>query len=111
MMTSELVSNVVRHVGNEVTITCRHRPIVRIEVHNHGAATEAFQDLLHNSPRPPDSSPTGRGLGVVRSLSSRIGVDDEGSGGKVVWFEWEPPAADLRRNDVSDTDDERATDP
>ena len=92
LMTSELVTNVVGHVGSAVTITVRDGPVVRIEVHNHEAATEAFRDLLHNSPRPAHTSPTGRGLGLVRSLASRFGLDDDSGGGKVVWFEWEHPA-------------------
>jgi anti-sigma regulatory factor (Ser/Thr protein kinase) len=92
LMTSELVSNVVGHVGSAVTITVRDGPVVRIEVHNHEAATEAFRDLLYNSPRPANTSPTGRGLLLVRSLASRVGLDDDAGGGKVVWFEWEHPA-------------------
>ncbi len=94
LMTSELVSNVVGHVGSEATITVRDGPVVRIEVHNHEAATEAFRDLLHHSPRPANTSSTGRGLGFVRSLASRVGLDDDAEGGKVVWFEWEHPADD-----------------
>ena len=95
LMTSELVSNVVGHVGSEVTITVRDGPIVRVEIHNHEAATEAFRDLLHHSPKPASTSPTGRGLGVVRQFASRLGLDDDhASGGKVVWFEWEHPADD-----------------
>jgi hypothetical protein len=94
LMTSELVSNVVGHVGSTVTVTVRDGPVVRIEVHNHEAATEAFRDLLQHSPRPANTSPTGRGLGLVRSLASRVGLDDDASGGKVVWFEWEHPAAE-----------------
>ncbi len=94
LMTSELVSNVIGHVGSEVAITVREGPIVRIEVHNHEAATEAFRDLVHHSPRPPDASPSGRGLGLVRSLASRVGLDDDVAGGKVVWFEWERPVRD-----------------
>jgi hypothetical protein len=95
LMTSELVSNVVGHVGSAVTITVRDGPLVRIEVHNHQAATEAFRDLLHESPRPAATALTGRGLGLVRTLASRIGLDDDVGEGKVVWFEWEqPPDAD-----------------
>jgi len=92
LMTSELVSNVVGHVGSAVTVTVRNGPVVRIEVHNHEAATEAFRDLLHHSPRPANTSPSGRGLGLVRSLASRVGLDDDAGGGKVVWFEWDHPA-------------------
>ena len=91
LMTSELVSNVVGHVDSAVTVTVRDKPVVRIEVHNHEAATEAFRDLLHLGSMPADTSPAGRGLGIVRALASRIGLDDDARGGKVVWFEWEPP--------------------
>lgn len=92
LMTSELVTNVVGHVGSAVTITVRAGPVVRIEIHNHQAATEAFRDLLHDGPRPANTSPHGRGLGLVRALASRVGLDDDARGGKVVWFEWEHPA-------------------
>ena len=46
LMTSELVSNVVGHVGSAVTITVGDGPVVRIEVHNHEAATEAFRGAI-----------------------------------------------------------------
>ena len=94
LMTSELVANVVGHVGSVITISVRNGPVVRIEVHNHQAATQAFRDLLDHSPRPANTSPTGRGLGIVRSLASRVGLDDDPGRGKVVWFEWEPPTGD-----------------
>jgi hypothetical protein len=91
LMTSELVANVVGHVGSVVTITVRNGPVVRVEVHNHEAATQAYRDLLDHSPRPASGSPTGHGLGIVRSLASRVGLDDDPGRGKVVWFEWEHP--------------------
>ncbi|HSM67670.1 MAG TPA: ATP-binding protein [Ilumatobacteraceae bacterium] len=94
LMTSELVANVVGHVGSAVTVTVRNGPFVRVEVHNHQAATDAFRDIVHHSPRPADTSSTGRGLGIVRSLASRVGLDDDSGRGKVVWFEWEHPAAE-----------------
>ena len=94
LMTSELVANVVGHVGSVVTITVRNGPVVRVEVHNHQAATQAFRDLLDRSARPADTSPTGRGLGIVRSLASRFGLADDPGRGKVVWFEWEHPTCD-----------------
>ena len=89
LMTSELVANVVGHVGSVVTITVHNGPVVRVEVHNHEAATQAFRDLLDHDPRPSETSPTGRGLGIVRALASRVGLDDDPGRGKVVWFEWE----------------------
>ena len=92
LITSELVTNVVGHVGSAVTITVGAGPFVRVEVHNHAAATDAFRDLLHHSPRPANTSPRGRGLGLVRALASRVGLDNDTRGGKVVWFEWDHPA-------------------
>ena len=106
LMTSELVSNVVGHVGSAVTITVRDGPVVRIEVHNGEAATEAFRDLLHYSPLPAKTSPTGRGLALVRSLASRVGLDDDAGGGKVVWFEWEHPAYKGQGDAVLEADGE-----
>jgi anti-sigma regulatory factor (Ser/Thr protein kinase) len=107
LMTSELVSNVVGHVGSAVTVTVRNGPVVRIEVHNHEAATDAFRDLLHHSPSPANTSPTGRGLGLVRSLASRVGLDDDAArGGKVVWFEWEHPASEGQGDAVLEADGE-----
>lgn len=111
LMTSELVSNVVGHVGSAVTITVRDGPLVRIEVHNHEAATEAFRDLLHHSTRPADTSPCGRGLGLVRSLASRVGLDDDAGGGKVVWFEWEHPAYEGQGDAVLETDGDQVAIP
>jgi anti-sigma regulatory factor (Ser/Thr protein kinase) len=93
LMTSELVANVVGHVGSKVTVTVRNGPFVRVEVHNHQAATDAFRDIVHHSARPANTSLTGRGLGIVRSFASRVGLDDDSDRGKVVWFEWEHPAA------------------
>ena len=94
LMTSELVANVVVRVGSAITITVRNGPVLRVEIHNHQAATEAFRDVLHHSPRPAVTSPTGRGLSIMRSLASRIGLDDDTGTGKIVWFEWEHPASD-----------------
>jgi anti-sigma regulatory factor (Ser/Thr protein kinase) len=112
LMTSELVTNVVGHVGSAVTVTVRNGPVVRIEVHNHEAATEAFRDLLYNSPRPAITSPSGRGLGLVRSLASRVGLDDDATrGGKVVWFEWEHPASEGQGDAVLEADGEPVDNP
>jgi hypothetical protein len=107
LMTSELVTNVVGHVGSALTITVREGPGVRIEVHNHQAATEAFRDLLHDSPMPASTAPDGRGLSLVRSLASRVGLDDDAvRGGKVVWFEWEHPAHEGQGDAVLEADGE-----
>ena len=111
LMTSELVTNVVGHVGSEVTITVGDGPVVRVEVHNHAAATDAFRDLLHHSPKPANTSPTGRGLGLVRALASRVGLDDDTRGGKVVWFEWEHPAEEGQGDAALEADGETIATP
>jgi anti-sigma regulatory factor (Ser/Thr protein kinase) len=88
LMTSELVANVVRHAETEVAVSVRRGPPVRVEVHDGVAATDAFRELIGAGAAMPDpSSPGGRGLALVRQLSSRIGLDDDPGGGKVVWFE------------------------
>lgn len=106
LMTSELVANVVGHAGSVVTVTVHNEPVVRIEVHNHQAATQAFRDLLDHSARPADTSPTGRGLGIVRALASRVGLDDDPGRGKVVWFEWEHPTGGDKGEAIVEADGE-----
>jgi anti-sigma regulatory factor (Ser/Thr protein kinase) len=87
-MTSELVANVVRHTESQVTVTVRPGPPVRVEVHDGIAATDTFRRLVSTAGRMPEaSSPGGRGLALVRELASKIGLDDDPDGGKVVWFE------------------------
>jgi len=88
LMTSELVANVVLHVQTAVNLTVWPGPPVRVEVHNGEAATEAFRDLVRDSAMPEPSSSSGRGLGLVRRLATRVGLDDDPDGGKVVWFEY-----------------------
>lgn len=87
VMVSELVTNVVRHTGSEVTLTVRVGPPVRIEVHDGEAATEAFREIIQTAPSPQLTVDTGRGLSIVHALAERIGLDDDPDGGKVVWFE------------------------
>jgi anti-sigma regulatory factor (Ser/Thr protein kinase) len=90
LMTSELVANVISHAHTDVTVTVHSGPPVRVEVHDGLAATETFRDLLtapHAMPAP--SQEAGRGVAIVRALASRVGLDDDANGGKVVWFEIE----------------------
>lgn len=90
LLTSELVSNVVRHARTELTIVVTLVPYVRVEVHDGAAATDAFREILANPPVAiPAHSPGGRGLGLVRAMASRFGLSDEPGewNGKIVWFE------------------------
>ncbi len=88
LMTSELVSNVVLHTKSDFTVRIEPGPPFRVEVHDGLAATDAFRDLVAARPAPvPVSAVGGRGIGLVHSLATRIGLDDDPGGGKVVWFE------------------------
>jgi anti-sigma regulatory factor (Ser/Thr protein kinase) len=94
LLTSELVTNVVRHARTHLTLAVRTEPVVRVEVHDGVAATRAFRAILAEPPTSvPATSPGGRGLGLVSALATRFGLDDNPGEwhGKVVWFELDPP--------------------
>jgi anti-sigma regulatory factor (Ser/Thr protein kinase) len=80
LLTDELVSNVVRHVGQPMTLRATSHPDwIRVEV------TDA-------SPDPPvphrvgPEAERGRGLQLVDGLADRWGVEPA-TPGKTVWFE------------------------
>jgi anti-sigma regulatory factor (Ser/Thr protein kinase) len=88
LMTSELVTNGALHANTAVTVTVREGPPVRVEVHDGAAATDAFREIVTaGRPIPNASAVRGRGLHLVRALATRVGLDDDPDGGKVVWFE------------------------
>ena len=90
LLTSELVTNVVRHARTEIGLVVRFDPSVRIEVHDGVAATEAFRELFERSRiSVPADALGGRGLPLLRALAGRYGLDDEPGTreGKIVWFE------------------------
>ena len=95
LMTSELVANVIEHAHGLMRLTVRVGPPLRIEVHNHQAATDAFRELVGHPVMPDPTAPSGRGLALVRILSTRMGLDDDPSGGKVVWFEYDSTTPDV----------------
>jgi anti-sigma regulatory factor (Ser/Thr protein kinase) len=80
LLTDELVSNVVRHVGQPMTLraVC-HPDSIRVEV-------------TDPSPDPPvaqhvgPEAESGRGLQLVEGMADRWGVEPAGPG-KTVWFE------------------------
>jgi anti-sigma regulatory factor (Ser/Thr protein kinase) len=101
LLTSELVANVVRHAGTDLTVAIDFDEVVRIEVHDGAAATEAFREMLGSAPTSvPAGVPGGRGLGLVRMMASRFGLADEPGilNGKIVWFELD--LADLAARDT-----------
>lgn len=89
LLTSELVTNAVRHAGLddqdkiEVTVSVDSR-ILRITVRDRGAGFDPEAVVR----QPSDEG--GWGLDLLRRLSSRWSVD-RGSAGTVVWFEIDIP--------------------
>lgn len=78
LMTSELVTNSVRHAHTGFELTIHSQEEIRVEVRDTGAGTPT---LL--SPTPHD--PSGRGLRIVEAMSNTWGITPT-SDGKTVWF-------------------------
>jgi anti-sigma regulatory factor (Ser/Thr protein kinase) len=79
LLLSELVTNVVHHVGSPMVVRCRRLPgTVRIEV----------ADASVDPPRVIEApgSRSGYGLRIVESLADDWGFESL-DGGKAVWFE------------------------
>lgn len=81
LMTSELVTNAVRHGMGAVTlgVDCRAQT-VRVEVGDDDTGRPVVADA-------DPGRESGRGMRIVDTLASSWGVDDAESGGKTVWFE------------------------
>src|SRR5262245_7855377 len=79
LLTSELVSNVVRHVGSTIVLRAIHDDeMIRVEVDDTSDALPVIEQ-----PRPLDLG--GRGMVLVDALANRWGADRH-PGGKTVWF-------------------------
>jgi anti-sigma regulatory factor (Ser/Thr protein kinase) len=80
LLTSEVVTNAVLHVGGTIAlrVTCRP-PGVRVEVADTSGQLPVAGD-------PPQASTGGRGLQLVEALASDWGTCRDGPG-KIVWFE------------------------
>jgi hypothetical protein len=85
LLVSELVSNVIDHVGGEATLTVEltySGDWLRIAVVDGSAIRPVVQELSLDRPR-------GRGLRMLQIIASRWGSDAQGDG-KRVWFELRP---------------------
>jgi anti-sigma regulatory factor (Ser/Thr protein kinase) len=86
LLVTELVSNVVDHVGGEANLTLEltaSEAWLRISVADGSANRPVVQELSTDRPR-------GRGLRLVQAIADRWGSEDH-AGGKRVWFELHPP--------------------
>ncbi len=85
LVVTELVSNVLDHVGGEATLTVEvdsSDDWLRIGVVDGSAVLPVVQELDKDRPR-------GRGLRMLQLISARWGADEVGDG-KRVWFELAP---------------------
>ena len=83
ILTSELVTNAIRHGRPAVTLAIQLEPsALTVVVTDTGPERPP---LVPSTPHP--DSPTGRGLVIVDALATRWGVTPQpGSPGKAVWF-------------------------
>jgi anti-sigma regulatory factor (Ser/Thr protein kinase) len=88
LLVTELVTNVVDHVGGESVLTLQvalSDDLLRIAVADGSALQPVVRELRAENPR-------GRGLRLVQAIADRWGTEEH-SGGKRVWFELRTPAA------------------
>jgi anti-sigma regulatory factor (Ser/Thr protein kinase) len=84
LLTTELVTNAVVHVGCKSHLFIRAlKGVVRVEV------TDP-DDRIPEMAAPDVEAPAGRGLVIVNGLASAWGVERPPDGGKTVWFELSP---------------------
>jgi anti-sigma regulatory factor (Ser/Thr protein kinase) len=87
LLVTELVANVVDHVGGEADLTLElslSDAWLRIGVVDGSAIRPVVQELSHERPR-------GRGMRIVEKIADRWGAEDH-KGGKRVWFDLRPSA-------------------
>jgi hypothetical protein len=85
LLVTELVANVVDHVGGEASLTLElvgAESWLRIGVIDGSAIPPVVQELSQDRPR-------GRGLLMVQAIAERWGFEEH-HGGKRVWFELGP---------------------
>jgi anti-sigma regulatory factor (Ser/Thr protein kinase) len=85
LLVTELVSNVVDHVGGTDDLTLEvgvSDDRLRIAVVDGSSIRPVVQELSHDRPR-------GRGIRMVQAIADRWGTDAHGSG-KRVWLELRP---------------------
>lgn len=84
ILTSELVTNAVRHgAGRVLLFLALDAALVEVDVHDGGPGRPPLE-----ATRPGDEVPGGRGLFIVEAIATDWGVVPDPDGeGKTVWFE------------------------
>jgi anti-sigma regulatory factor (Ser/Thr protein kinase) len=85
LLVTELVANVVDHVGGESNLTLEltvSDDCLRMGVADGSSVRPVVQELSHDRPR-------GRGLHMVEAIADRWGAEDH-DGGKRIWFDLRP---------------------
>ena len=81
LLVSELVTNSVVHAASEVDVLVQLTPeVARVEVSDRSEGAPVVRD-------PYEDDESGRGLGIVESVSRAWGVRPRSGGGKTIWFE------------------------
>ena len=86
LLVTELVTNVVDHVGGEAELTVEitsGEDWLRIAVVDGSAVLPVVRELSLDQPR-------GRGMRMIQAIADRWGVEEHG-GGKRVWLDLRPP--------------------
>ena len=86
LLVTELVANVVDHVGGEASLTLELELSdgwLRIAVADGSSVRPVVRELDSDHPR-------GRGLRMIQAIADRWGAEDH-NGGKRVWLEMSPP--------------------
>lgn len=87
LLTSELVTNAIRHAESAVILGVAAGARIRVEVHDRRPPTGVVQERLDDPPAVPSNDPAGGGLLLVNALAQRFGVDAGADDGKVAWCE------------------------
>lgn len=95
LLTSEAVSNAIRHAGTPITLAVmRTGDRVRVAVHDEDSSALPVPTSQSTEIRPGEITPGGHGLHIIDALADDWGVEAVDGDGKVVWFAITVPSAE-----------------
>jgi len=96
LLATELVSNVVKHVGRPMTVRImRQQGSIRVEIDDPGDDVPVLE-------HPDSRTEHGRGVLVVDALADEWGTKVHPDGGKTVWFELDVATGHAEAHDTDD---------